>query len=184
MAVARQMRGPVLLWFVAQSAVLLLIVAWRAFGGPTPILMVLAFVIYMAIHFFELYVMAWAGMWGAVTVKEAKNAAGSALGRIIMIPAAIFGLTMAAGGLITWYFNLTWSVEPPMIVGYYFTLAIVNAASWLIYFRKNLPIRLREFAMKRYTPEQNKSLWSKLGELFGKWRSAQSTPPLLKERNV
>ena len=182
MAVTRQIRGPVLLWFVTQS-ILLLLLASSTFGG-SQYLLALAFGIYMLIHLFELYVMAWAGMWGAVTVKEAKNAAGSAMARIIMIPATLFGLTMAVGGAAFWYFQLNWKIEPPLVVGYYFTLATVNAVCWLVHFRKNLPARMREFAMKRYTPEESKTAWGKLGAVFGRWRAGQRTPPMLKESNV
>ncbi|HEX7860059.1 MAG TPA: ABC transporter permease subunit [Verrucomicrobiae bacterium] len=184
MAVTRQVRGPILLWFVAQSALLLLMFLWRSTGGPEAMLLIVGFTIYMFIHLFELYVMAWAGMWGAVTVKEAKNAAGSAMARIIMIPALTFGLVMSAGGFLTWYFQLNWNVPAPLIVGFYFTLAISNAIGWLIYFRKNLPLRLREFAMKRYTPDPNTSVWGKLGQLFGRFRAGQRTAPVLKESNV
>ena len=119
-------------------------------------------------YLFDLYVMIWAGMFGAVTVKEAKNAVGSAMVRIILMPAVIFGLIVSGVSAANWYFRLGFDVHPALIVGFYFLLWIINSISWLIYIRRRMPALVREFALKRYTPEIKQSLWGKLGSITGK----------------
>jgi hypothetical protein len=158
-----------------------MIIAWEPFGRVNTF-GVVAICIYTVIHFLELFAMAWAGMWGAVTVKEAKNAAGSAMVRIIALPGLIFGLTMLTGFAANWYWNLRLDVHPVLIIGFYFFLCIANALFWLIYFRKRLPLRLREFALKRYTPVEKLSLFGKIGAALGsllrKSKSSAQPPKL------
>ncbi|MGZ8920368.1 MAG: hypothetical protein ACXW3L_05250, partial [Limisphaerales bacterium] len=181
MASFRQFRGPVILWLLAQIAVIAMLIAWEPFGRVNTF-GVMAICIYSLIHLIELFAMAWAGMWGAVTVKEAKNATGAAMLRIIALPGLIFGLTTAAGLTANWYWNLGLDVGPVPFMGFYFSLCVANALFWIIYFRQHLPLRLREFALKRYTPVEKLSLFGRLGSVLGVlFRKSKSSaePPIL-----
>ena len=181
MASFRQFRGPVILWLLAQLAVIAMVIFWEPFGGGD-MLAVIALSVYSGIHFLELYAMAWAGMWGAVTVKDAKNATGAAMLRIIALPGLIFGLTTAAAVMANWYWRLGLGVELGTFIVFYFSLCIANALFWIIYFRKRLPLRLREFALKRYTPVEKATLLGKLGSTLGVlFRKSKSSaePPIL-----
>lgn len=170
MATTRQFRGPVLLWMLAAGTVILAILGWEPFGGFSKAV-AFAFGVNAMIHLLELYTMIWAGMWGAVTVKDAKNAAGAAMARIIGLPAIIFGLLFSSWSLANWYWKWGLGFNPVVIVGLYFLLCIANSFCWLVYFKRALPNRLREFALKRYAPEEPTTLWSTLGRAFGKMRA-------------
>lgn len=176
MASIRHFRGPVVLSMVVALGIFLLLWNWQVFGAGTA-LGIAALVIYSFIHLLELYAMIWAGMWAAATVKEAKNAAGAAMARIIGLPLLVFGMTLSSWGAASYYWRWGMEFNPILVIGYYLFLCIANSVGWLIYFRTTLPNRLREFALRRYTPEDKKTFWGTLGGWFGKtWRNQ---PPRL-----
>lgn len=183
LATVRQFRGSVFLCMLVQLALITLVLSWEPFGDQNA-LIAAGIGVNAGIYLFDLYAMAWAGMWGVVIVKEAKNAAGAALLRIIVLPCLIFALVITVGVLANWYWQLNLEPSPAIIVAFWFLLGAVNNVFWLLYFRKRLPQRLREFALRRYSPEEKRSWFGRLGSLLGRgWgRStarAGNQPPFL-----
>ena len=143
--------------------------------------------IYAAIYLLDIYTIAWMGMFGAVTVKDPKNAAGVAILRVLVLPGLIFASVLALGSLGVWYWDLDFEPQPAMLIGFWFFLGITTDLAWLIYTRKRLPTLLREFAMRRYSPHEKLTLLGKLGALLGRSfgrrkASARQQPPLLVSR--
>src|SRR5688500_17484751 len=126
MAARRQFRVPTILCTLAQVTAILMIAFWEPFGNFS-VLVMTALVIVLCLYFLELYAMIWAGMWGAVTVKEAKNAAGSAMFHILAIPGLTFGLIMTTWSVSNWYFRLGFNANPVAIFSLYFILCAINA---------------------------------------------------------
>ena len=183
LATMRQVRGPVLLCLLVQILIMAMIFFWSPFGNQN-VLGALGVAANAIMYLFDLYTMIWAGMWGVVIVKEAKNAAGAAMIRIIVLPALVFGIVVTSGAFANWYWNWKLSPGPEMVVGFWFLLVALNNVAWLIYIRKWLPQRLREFALRRYSPEEKLSsfgrLGARLGRLFRVGRSnARREPPVL-----
>jgi ABC-type Na+ efflux pump permease subunit len=180
MATFRQFRGPMVLWAATHVALVIAILEWEPFGRASD-LSGTALAVYGLIHLLELYAMTWAGMWGAVTVKEAKNAAGAAMARIIAIPGLFFGLVVSGFTSANWYFRLGLNFKPEIIVGFYFLLCIVNAFFWLARLQMKLPGAVREFALRRYTPEESNSIWVTIGRAAGRFwgkQRASASPEL------
>lgn len=180
LATFRQFRGPLILWAVTHAAFVIAILEWEPFGRASD-LAGTGLTVYGLIHLLELYAMAWAGMWGAVTVKEAKNAAGAAMARIVAMPALTFGLIASGLSAANWYLRLGMNFRPEIVVGFYFLLCIVNAFCWLAHTQRKLPGAVREYALRRYLPEQSHSIWSTMGRALGKaWRKqGAGAPPKL-----
>jgi ABC-type Na+ efflux pump permease subunit len=176
MAARRQFRVPTMLCTVAQVTAMLMIIFGEPFGNFS-VLVMTALAIVLGLYFLELYAMIWAGMWGVVTVKEAKNAAGSAMFHILAIPGLAFGLIMSIWSVSNWYFRLGFGANPVAIVSLYFILCAVNAIFWIAFIKSRLPRRLREFALRRYTPVEKKS-W------FRRFRRASNLPPVLTASTV
>lgn len=175
LATRRQFRGPALICILLHLLALGVFLYIQPVGRMAP-LVVAGILLNLAFYFLDLYVMIWAGMFGAVTVKEAKNAVGAAMVRIILMPGVVFGLIVSSISFANWYWKLGLDVEPPVIVGFFFLIWIINSLSWLFFFRRRMPALLREFALKRYTPEVKKSIWLTLAAFF---RKSQCTPPRL-----
>lgn len=174
LATIRQFRGPALICLLLHLFGLLVFLYIDPVGRGAP-LVATAIIASLMLYFLDLYVMIWAGMFGAVTVKEAKNAAGVAMVRIILMPAVVFGLIVATISTANWYFQLGLNVHPAIIVSFYFLLWITNSIGWLLYFRRRMPGLLREFALKRYTPEEKKGFWGQLGAMLGKMYKGNRT---------
>jgi ABC-type transport system involved in multi-copper enzyme maturation permease subunit len=179
LAVARQFRGPALICLILHILSLGIFLYIQPVGRGAP-LVAAAIIVNLLFYLLDLYIMIWAGMFGAVTVKEAKNATGAAMVRIILMPAVIFGLIVSSVSFLNWYFQLGIDVHPALIVLFYFLIWITNSLSWLTYFRRRMPTLLREFALKRYTPEQKKGILAFLSSLF---RKSPASPPLLQQIN-
>jgi ABC-type transport system involved in multi-copper enzyme maturation permease subunit len=173
MASRRQFRGPAILCILAQVAAILAVIFLEPFGNGS-LLAAFAFAAILILYLVELYAMILAGMWGVVTVKDAKNAAGSAMFQIIAFPALVFGLLVSAWSTANWYFRLGFNVNPVAILGLYFLLCAINDVFWIRLIRSRLPMRLREFALRRYTPVEKKP-W------FARFRRTSSAvpPPVL-----
>jgi ABC-type Na+ efflux pump permease subunit len=172
MASRRQFRGPAILCILAQLAMIGAVMFFEPFGNAS-MLALAALIIVLVLYLVELYAMILAGMWGAVTVKEAKNAAGSGMFYILAIPGLAFGLIMSAWGFSNWYFQLGFGAEPVAIFGLYFVLCAINDVFWIKRIRSRLPVRLREFALRRYTPVEKKSWFARLR------KSTALQPPIL-----
>ena len=185
-ATLRQFQGPALLGLLMQLLAVVMIWYSDIFEELTlPITIGIA--IYAAIYLLDIYTIAWMGMFGAVTVKDPKNAAGVAILRVIVRPGLIFASVLALGSLGVLYWDLDFEPQPAMVIGCWFLLGIATDITWLIYTRKRLPTLLREFAMRRYSPNEKLTLFGRLGALlgrgYGRRRSVRSTqPPLLTAR--
>jgi hypothetical protein len=84
-ATLRQFQGPALLGLIMQLLAVVMIWYSDMFEELTvPISVGIA--VYAAIYLLDIYTIAWMGMFGAVTVKDPKNAAGVAILRVIMLP--------------------------------------------------------------------------------------------------
>ena len=182
-ATLRQFQGPALLALLMQLLAFLML--WYTDMFPDHLLPIfVGIMIYAAIYLLDIYTIAWMGMFGAVTVKDAKNAAGVAILRVIVLPGLIFGTVMALGSLAVWYWDLNFEPQPVMLLAFWFVLGIATDLGWLIYTRKRLPMLLREFAMRRYFPNEKLTLFGKLGALLGriygrvKATPGQQPPPL------
>jgi ABC-type transport system involved in multi-copper enzyme maturation permease subunit len=169
MASRRQFRGPAILCILAQVAAIVAIILLEPFGNAS-LLAALAVGAVLIFYLMELHAMILAGMWGAVTVKEAKNAAGSAMFQIIFFPALVFGLLMAAWSIANWYFGLGLNANPLAIFALYFLICAVNDVFWIRLINARLPVLIREFALRRYTPPIKKS-W------FARFRKTSRLPP-------
>lgn len=170
LASIRQFRGPALTCVLLHVFCIFMFLYIQPIGRGAA-LVVAGIVLHALLYLLDLYIMIWGGMFGAVTVKEAKNAAGAAMFRIIFMPLLIFGLIVSSVSTANWYFRLGLDVHPALIVLLYLLIWIINSISWLIYFRRRLPVLLRGFALKRYTPDQKKGFWAHLGARAGKaWR--------------
>ena len=185
-ATLRQFQGPALLGLLMQLLAVVMILYSDMFEELTlPIILGIA--VYAAIYLLDIYTVAWMGMFGAVTVKDPKNAAGVAILRVLVLPGLIFASIMALGSLAVWYWDLDFEPQPMMLVGFWFFLGIATDLAWLVYTRKRLPGLLREFAMRRYSPHEKLTLFGKLGALLGRihGRNKATTgqqPPLLAPR--
>jgi ABC-type Na+ efflux pump permease subunit len=185
-ATLRQFQGPALLGLIMQLLAVVMIWYSDMFEELTvPITVGIA--VYAAIYLLDIYAIAWMGMFGAVTVKDPKNAAGVAILRIIVLPGLIFGTVMALGSLGVWYWDLGFEPEPVMLLGFWFLLGIATDLGWLVYTRKRLPTLLREFAMRRYSPNEKLTFFGKLGTLLGRMHGrskapAAQQPPMLTSR--
>ena len=176
MASRRQFRAPAILCILAQLTTIAIVLILEPFGEFT-LLATSALVIVLVLYLVELYAMMWAGMWGVVTVKEAKNAAGSAMFHILAIPGLGFGLIMSTWTASNWYFRLGFNANPVAIFSLYFILCAINDIFWITYIKSRLPARLREFALRRYTPVEKKS-W------FARFRRSSNLPPILTASTV
>ena len=166
---AAMFRGPAVVGVLVHGFAIALVLLMgegrdETFWGITAIL------VHCALYLFELYVMAWLGMYGAVTVKEAKNAAGVAMVRIIVMPPVIFGVLFSSLSLANWYFRLGLDpfIHSPVIFAFYFAIWIVNSVGWLMHARRRMPQMLREYALRRYSPEEKATFWTKVGGLLGR----------------
>ena len=177
MASRRQFRGPMILGILAQLATIAVVIFFEPFGNFSGHA-VLALGTVLILYLVELYAMILAGMWGAVTVKEAKNAAGSAMFQIIAFPGLVFGLIMSTWGISNWYFQLGFDANPVAIFALYFILCAINDLFWIRLIRSRLPLRLREFALRRYTPVEKKSLFARFR------KSTPLQPPVLTASGV
>ena len=185
-ATLRQIQGPALLGLVMQLLAVVMIWYSDVFDDFTlPVIIGIA--VYAAIYLLDIYAISWMGMFGAVTVKDPKNAAGVAILRVLVLPGLIFASVMALGSLAVWYWDLDFEPQPMMLVGFWFFLGIATDLAWLVYTRKRLPTLLREFAMRRYSPQEKLTLFGKLGALLGRCFggrkvNARQQPPLLAAR--
>lgn len=163
-AIVRQFRGPVLLVTCFQ----LFVIGMFVNVMPTGLLAAFGVACYVLMYFFDLHTAVWIGMWSAVTAREPKNAQGAALGRLFIVPAAVFfGGYIVVGGLNALFGSNSW---PPiwMQAAIWFALGWANDMRCLVRIRKILPGEIRLFAFRRYMPER-KGFFAALGRAAGTW---------------
>jgi hypothetical protein len=80
---------------------------------------------------------------------------------------------MSTWGISNWYFQLGFDANPVAIFALYFILCAINDLFWIRLIRSRLPLRLREFALRRYTPVEKKSLFARFR------KSTPLQPPVL-----
>jgi hypothetical protein len=136
-----------------------------------------------AMYLFDLYAMAWAGMWAAVNVHDARKATGFAMLRIVIVPGLILGWGIAVGSLAQWYLRSTWNIPFPAFVALWFLICAVNNAVWIFYIRRRLPAEIRAFALRRFSPDERKTFFGKIGRMLGRvWGARQrkaDRPPVI-----
>jgi ABC-type Na+ efflux pump permease subunit len=131
-------------------------------------------------YVFDMYVMAWMGMWGAVNVQDARNAAGFAMLRIVVAPALIFGCLTALASLLDWYFGWRFVLPPAAMGALWLLISVVNNFAWLRLVRRELPAEIRIFSLKRYSPDERLSFFGRVGRWLGKlWRGPSKQPPVI-----
>ena len=155
-------------WLVTESAFAGDALLVTIFGGAV-----------LALHYLDLYTITRFGLWACVTVKNPKQAPQTTVGMIIFFPALIFGMIMATLGVISWLFDWQRIQEVPGWIFFagYLSLVLINDVFWLVLFRRRFPVKLREFASKRFVVEEKVGLIEKVLRLFR--RRKASEPPLL-----
>jgi ABC-type transport system involved in cytochrome c biogenesis permease component len=119
----------------------------------------------------EMVALIFLGMWAVVTSRNLKLASRGAMGRGIFLPAAIWSVLMMLIWAAALRFNIPYWVPGTVMAPAACLLFIGNAMFWIIYVHRNFEKRLREFAMRRYAPEEKKGLLQML------FRKRKSTPP-------
>jgi ABC-type transport system involved in multi-copper enzyme maturation permease subunit len=147
-------------------------------GSHPQLLLLLAVGVNAVMYLFDLYVLAWAGMWGAVNVRDARNAAGFAMLRIVVLPALIYGWIMTMVSLVSWYLGSRFVLPVPASVGLWFAICLVNNLVWLAMIRRKLPATIRIFAVQRYSPDDRITLLGRVGRALGRlWGAGRGNRP-------
>jgi ABC-type transport system involved in multi-copper enzyme maturation permease subunit len=139
----------------------------------------------LANYWFDLYAGAWLAMWGAVLARDPRHAAGSALLRLLFLPATIYFGAAAALGFAKVSLGLHLFPSREAALAIWFLVGAGNNMFWLARVRKSLPSRLRTWAFQRYEPEAA-GFWGRLGRALGrKWgRTFVRQPPPLPLRQI
>lgn len=165
-------RGPVVLVLGLQ-----LLAAGIAFWtDPTSYAWPIGMVAFTLVSLLELHAACWLGMWGATIAKQANQAAGIAIGRLILLPGLCFGL-IAAGA--NWFASLFGG--PPPVPGWawpflWLFLSAANALFWLRRVQKPIAEKLATKAMSRYLPDEELTFWGRLGRWAGRIFRPPSPP--------
>jgi ABC-type Na+ efflux pump permease subunit len=110
----------------------------------------------------EMIALIYLGMWGVVVSKNVKLASRASMGRGIFLPGVLWSLLLLALWLAVLHWNLPYTIPMQIMAPLACVLFIGNAIFWIFHVHRNFEVKLREFAMRRYTPEEKKSFWSAL----------------------
>lgn len=135
--------------------------------------------VFLVLHYLNLFTLTRLGLWSCVTVKNPKKAPSTAIGNGVFLPVVGSAVIFAITGLAVWYFNLRFEPEWWHFFGVYFVLALANDLFWLSVFRRAFSRKLREFASKRFEPQEKPGLIERLAGLRI-FRRTAAAPPVLR----
>lgn len=101
----------------------------------------------MALFVADLYTLGWVGLWLSLTCKRSNRAVTGAVGRVLVLPWAIFVFALSLLAMVQWH-----NLEPDevgLFVGA-FGIAAVNDALWIAWAKKNLESHFRQVATERF----------------------------------
>ena len=117
-----------------------------------------AWIVYLALMILfacDLVASFWTGMWTACFSRNIPAAAGKAVLRLLVLPWAIFMVSMTTGVTLRIGSNL----EFIDVFGGWWTLCMTNNLFWIIHSRQCFYQRLRTAAAERYQPPAKRRFW-------------------------
>lgn len=107
----------------------------------------------------DFFAIAMLGLWGPLTVKNLKHAAGAVMLRGFFLPPLFFMLGSIAAAILDEFYGIgryfpAWSIPLAYYLG-----SFLLALFWIIRVWRKLPTKLRESAFKRYTFEEKRPWW-------------------------
>jgi hypothetical protein len=176
MATRRQLTALAVLLLLLHGAGLAVLFLWT--DGAPPAQIALAVCSHAYSYLFDLYALFWTGMWCAMTVREAKNAAGAAMARIVAVPILLVMCIVAIGSVSEFYGWGSFNPSFGEVTVMWLVILTANNLYWIHHTRRRLPERLRAFAVTRYLREEPVSFLGTLGRALGQLnRSKQRAAP-------
>jgi hypothetical protein len=165
LSLRRQFLGPVAAILVLD---LLLLLALTLPGRRDAGLIWFAFLIVATVLVLDLVTIAWLGMWMAVCSKDAKQASGNTVMRILAVPWIFFYLGMGLTGFLCPKFGVRFDPNLGMVAGFWFAIGVAVDVYFLRFARHKLATEFRSRAMQRYTGEEAQGFWAAVDRQLGR----------------
>jgi len=167
LAVFHQYRGVILLTFGVQMLGCGWLMTSETLGGDAW-LMGLGLFAYSALYLLDLYTAGLLAVWGAIIVRQSKQAFGAAFARFALLPGLVFWAALAGNGLISYLWGFQMLDSAPKFIVFWLCLSLVNDLYWISRVRKLAPGQLRKAGLARYAPEEP-GFWEQAGRWAGKF---------------
>jgi ABC-type Na+ efflux pump permease subunit len=118
----------------------------------------MVFLALMILFVCDLVASFWTGMWAACFSRNVAATAGQAVLRLLVLPWAIFMISMTTGVTLRIGNNL----EFIDVFGGWWTLCMTNNIFWAVHSRQNFYQRLRAAAAERYQPRVKRRFWERI----------------------
>ncbi|MBA4150507.1 MAG: ABC transporter permease subunit [Verrucomicrobia bacterium] len=160
LALVRQFLGPVMCVLLIDVVLIFAGLNYQYIGkGVNWVIIWLAG---MSVFVFDLYALAWLGMWLGMTSQKVNRAAAGGIARILFLPWLAFGVTFAVFAVlaISPAFRKLFNINLPeyFVTLYWLLLSIVNNVIWIVYAKRKLRARFREIATQRF--DAPRSFWN------------------------